>query len=315
MKKEFVRLYNFSDADFKQVVDNIIKSARRDITAFETRGIDTPTLDDLQIENDNFSNLETDEELTGSIAEATENKDTLRNNLEGTLTTIRSMAKAQWGIMDARYRSYSFGQLSLKPDNTLWRTAKRALRIATQQLSSLAAQGLTPTMLNNLQTLITNFDNAIDAKEDAENDREVATQTRIIAGNEIYKKLMRISNVGKDIWYSTNEAKYNDYLIQQYVRNRKEPIDTYKGFIAADETIAVDTLPENVSKIVVKKTTTDLLVGLSINGVAFNGEVFKILASKVKTISLKKFQSKGKIVLIKNESATIAGDYKIEGYS
>jgi hypothetical protein len=293
MKKEFVRLYNFSDADFKQVVDNIIKSARRDITAFETRGIDTITLDDLQIENDNFSDLETDEELTGSIAEATENKDTLRSNLEGTLTTIRSMAKAQWGIMDARYRSYSFGQISVKPDNILWRTAKRALRIATQQLSSLAAQGLTPTMLNNLQTLITNFDNAIDAKEDAENDREVATQTRIIAGNEIYKKLMRISNVGKDIWYSTNEAKYNDYLIQQYVRKRSEPIDTYKGTIASGTTLAVVTLPENVNKIVVRKTTTDLLVGLSIDGLAFNGEVFKILASKVKTISLKNFQSKG----------------------
>lgn len=314
MKKEFVRQYNFSDADLKQLVDSIISSARRDIAALETRGIDLPTLNDLQTENDHFADLPTDEELIGNIAIATEKKDTLRQKLEGIINTIRTMAKTEWGLLDARYRCYSFGQITQQPDNTLLRTAKRTLRTATGQLSSLATQGLTAAMLANLQTLIIDFDNAIDTKEDAEKDREVAAQTRILAGNAIYKKTLRISTAAKDIWYSTNAAKYKDYLIQRYVRNKPQPLNTYKGNIAANSTQAIAALAPNVQKIIIKNTTTDLLIGLSADELTFNGKVIAVPAAKRKSIAIKNFASTGNMVMIKNESDMLDSHYKMDWY-
>ena len=43
--------------------------------------------------------------------------------------------------------------------------------------------------------------------------RDITTEKRIKALNALYKMVAKYTGIGKDIFYETNEAKYNDYVI------------------------------------------------------------------------------------------------------
>ena len=43
--------------------------------------------------------------------------------------------------------------------------------------------------------------------------RDNAAKERVEKANELYALLTRYCEIGKSIWYETNEAKYNDYII------------------------------------------------------------------------------------------------------
>lgn len=45
-------------------------------------------------------------------------------------------------------------------------------------------------------------------------------------GNALYKAIVKICNTGKDIWYETNESKYNDYVIYNTPSGKPEPTGT-----------------------------------------------------------------------------------------
>jgi hypothetical protein len=50
-------------------------------------------------------------------------------------------------------------------------------------------------------------------------------------GNVLYAELVKLCNTGKDIFYSLNEAKYNDYVIYNTPTGKVEvlPTDTEQG--------------------------------------------------------------------------------------
>ncbi len=54
---------------------------------------------------------------------------------------------------------------------------------------------------------------AIDAQAKGISDRDVATEDRIEVLNTLYRILIKYAGIGQDIFYETDEAKYNDYVI------------------------------------------------------------------------------------------------------
>jgi len=213
MKKMLTRNYKFSDGFLKQKADDIIGSVQRDIAQFATRGVTAATITALQSSIVSFDNTQTDEELQGALSGATDAKNVLASNLKTAIRTVRTMAENKLGTSHALYRAYGFDGMDEMRDEELYRLGKRMVREATVQLSQLASEGLTTAMITSLNTLNTNFDNAIDAQEGAVKNRDIKTQERIEKGNAVYKEIVRLCNTGKDIFSTTDEAKYNDYVI------------------------------------------------------------------------------------------------------
>ena len=212
-KKPAVRDYKFSDGMLKQHSDDIATSVTRDQVQFTPRGITALDVTNYTTQSTDFGNLETDEELMGDVSIATEAKDAAAELLRLKVGTLRTMAENKWGEGSARYRTYKFKDMTRLPDEDLVRLGKRASRVGNKQLADLGSEGLTPLFLTQLDALVVDLDDKIDLQNDAEEDRDIATEDRIEAGNALYKVGVRFCNTGKNIWLNVDEAKYNDYVI------------------------------------------------------------------------------------------------------
>jgi len=74
-------------------------------------------------------------------------------------------------------------------------------------------QGLNQQELDALANSILLFSTSITHKNEAVQDRDIATAERIELGNEIYNEIRILYRYGRDAWRYDNEAKYNDYII------------------------------------------------------------------------------------------------------
>jgi hypothetical protein len=212
-KQMAVRDYGFSDGELKQYADEIISSIERDIVEFSERGVTTVRLNNLQQKLVNFDELPTDEILEGIKIDATQDKDTARNNAEIAARSIFVMAENKFGTDSGKYKQFGDAAISRQSDNQFYRTLKTIKTSADKFLLDLAEEGLTQEMIDNLAKLTAFFDKAIDDQNTAIKSRDIATEERIEAGNALYADLVKVCNTGKDIWYNKNEAKYNDYVI------------------------------------------------------------------------------------------------------
>jgi hypothetical protein len=96
-------------------------------------------------------------------------------------------------------------------------------------LDDLAEKGLTQQMLDDLETVIGEFDNALSMQEDAISSRDIATEERIEKANAIYAIVSKHCDTGKRIWVSSNQAKYNDYVIYDTPSGKPEEMTDAKA--------------------------------------------------------------------------------------
>ncbi len=206
------RDYNMGDSDLAQVGDNMVNLAARDATDLQTRGFNAARLTSLKNARDTFNNLPTDVELLADVSVAAQAKDAARDVLEGAIQSIRGMAENKWGPT-GYYKKFGFEGLTNLTDEKLIRCGRRVARVGTTLLSQLASEGLTAALLTTLNANVLSFDNALDAVDTAEETRDISTQDRIEAGNKLYAQIMQVANAGQNVYRTTNEAKFNDYIV------------------------------------------------------------------------------------------------------
>lgn len=221
--RENPRLYKVADASLKQLVDDLRDSIVRDTADFTTRGFDAAKLTAFEALIEAFNNTTTDEELRGQVTTAVELKDALATNIKQELSAIRSRVKNKYGEGTGKYNSFGFGELSLLNDDELYRTAKRVIRISTTLLEDLKSEGLTQAILDNVVTITTNFDLAIDKVGEANENRDLETQDRVEKGNKVYTEMVKLAGTGKSLYEFNNQAKYNDYVLIQTIADKEEP--------------------------------------------------------------------------------------------
>lgn len=216
MKKEAsVRLFKFSDGALKQYIDQAIVFATRDSTDFAQRGYSAARLTALQEQSDDFGNITSDEEMLALQMLRTETKDQKRDQLEEKLRIFGVMASNHFGAKSIQLRRFGDANFSRQTDNDLIRTARVCIKTTTEYAAELAAEGLTAAMLTDATALVQSFDEALDAQQLAISDREISKETRIETANALYNELVKLSNTGKSIFRTLNEAKYNDYIIYE----------------------------------------------------------------------------------------------------
>ncbi|WP_346984690.1 hypothetical protein [Chryseobacterium sp. POE27] len=159
---------------------------------------------------DNFPN---DEQLEAIKMNLTEKKDAARNALEKTMRSIFNRAENVFGLYSAKYKEFGDAGISQQSDAEIVRVAKIMSLTAEKYLTELSDEGLTSEKIATLIAQRNALDVAIDAQAQGVSDRDVAAEGRIEALNKLYQLLTKYTGIGKDIFYETNEAKYNDYII------------------------------------------------------------------------------------------------------
>jgi len=258
MKKEEPKTdFNFSYAALEQLGDKADDLMDRDATELADYGVDATYRTDLAAKTQALKEHPTDEELQGTVSEATEIKnaasDTLKVSIRGVMVRVKQVFK----VGSAKYKQFGTKGLDDMTVNELVRCGRRVSRMATKYLTELAPKGVTATMITDLDTLIGAMDDAIDDLDTANRDRNVATQERVDMANDLYANIVELFDFGKDHWYTRSEAKYNDYIIYNVAGGGATPPATViEGTVAANTTeVVVSELDEN-AEVTINNTGT-----------------------------------------------------------
>lgn len=185
----------------------------RDLTEFEKFGVTKNSLQALDAMITEFEAIPTDEELLGDQVIATQEKDAQAEKVKGILGSLMTRAENKFGRESGQYRKFGVWDISPLDGGKLIYTATRAIRVATGYLPELRSEGLTQAMLTDFDAQVKTLSTKLAVQEDAISDRDIASENRTEKANAIYKLLVKYCETGKRIWASTNEAKYNDYVI------------------------------------------------------------------------------------------------------
>lgn len=214
MKKNSIsREYIFPDAVLKQKADEFINLIDRDIAEFTDRGYTLAKKTEFTNARDAVDNFPSDEQLETIKIELTAQKDAARNALAKTMRTILNMAQNVYGLASAKYKEFGASDLARQSDAELVRNARIMTVTAEKYLTDLASEGLSADKITTLSTQRDTLDLAIDAQAKGISDRDVATEDRVETLNILYRLLIKYAGIGQDIFYETDEAKYNDYVI------------------------------------------------------------------------------------------------------
>lgn len=214
-RKELVRIYNFGDAHLITEANRVLDCINRDINEFTLRGWNpTEAQTWNQLTND-FDIMPTDDELEGIKMEKTATKDEKRNLVENHCRNIMNMVTKKYRNNPARIRRFGEQSFSQMTDEQLLRASKHVFRTATTFLTDLQSEGLTNAILDDFKQTYIDFDEAISDQKEAISDRDVATEERVEKGNALYEFIAAWASVGKTIFYTVSEAKYNDYVMYE----------------------------------------------------------------------------------------------------
>lgn len=221
-KLNVVRIYKHSDGTLVTKGLEKVAYMLRDKTQFEQYGITTNLMDDLKALIDSFSNRLTDVEALGDQTNVTANKDAKAEELRTAIRDVMARVVLVFPFGTPKYKKFGTDTLSEQSDPDLLLTAKRVVRVGTEFLPDLSANGLTTAMLTAITTLSDEFADLIVNMHIEIGNRDIEQEDRVEAGNAIYTTLVKYTNTGQSIWETSDVAKFNDYVLYNTISGEAE---------------------------------------------------------------------------------------------
>ena len=212
-KKAVIQNFKIRLGEFYTIMMTKLGFMKRDKAEFVKQGVSDEKIKETETMLADFSNIPTDDELIGAQMRTTAEKNKARDILRSDISQIIDRAASKYGTDTGYYRQFGIYGLSEIDGGELSSGARRVHRVGTNLLAELAEEGLTQQMLDTLKEDIDIYDKALAAQEDAIANREIAAEERIEKANAIYALMIKYCDKGRKIWVSTNQAKYNDYVI------------------------------------------------------------------------------------------------------
>jgi hypothetical protein len=215
MKDEPKRNYSFSDATLIDEANEKQSFIQRDAIDFASYNVNASDITEFDTLINAFEVLPPDNVLEAEITTATQVKDGLKDEVLTMCRAVLTRAKIVFGTSSGKYKEMNEPSISQMEDKLLLVTSRNIALKAGQYLSDLASAGLTQSIIDDLVAKNQEFEEAIVAKKDTVAARDTAASNRIRKGNEIYALLVKYCEIGKTIYYTVDEAKYNDYIIYE----------------------------------------------------------------------------------------------------
>jgi hypothetical protein len=213
MADEIKRDFALPYADLIGICDNIHSCMVRDAAELLEYGITNLMTVAFKTKTDEFLAFPTDSGLASDVTIAVDNKNTIASELKIMVRSFGTRAKLAFGDNKGKNDKFVLKDLSHATDRNLLVFCEMVGIEAATYLTEMATAGLTQSMIDDLVDKTNDFRNAMITQSDAVALRDDSSNARTKKANELYGLLTRYSDVGKAIWYETNEALYNDYLI------------------------------------------------------------------------------------------------------
>lgn len=223
MKKQKVnRKYNFPDADLYQMCMDAIRLAKRDMKQFKTYEYDGHRLKAFHARCKKFVDVPDDDELLGDQMVVTDKKFEASEKVRHAVRSIMTRVRMKFSNRTGRFRKFGTQKIGDMTDAQLLFCGRRVIRVARAQWPFLEDTGLNESHLKKLSDACQRFELAMNIQQDKVADRDIAVESRIDIGNILYEELIKVCDIGKDIWAESDRTKYDAYCI--YESNNEQKI-------------------------------------------------------------------------------------------
>ena len=195
--EEVRRDYNMTDNELTMFVSNLIQSMNRDSAEFIDYGVDAADISDFEALGNDMEVFPPDTYYHAEISIATETKENTREQLEIETRRIANRAIAKWGENSGHYKKFGVKGLSSMKDMTLLGTSRLVAITAEDYLAELADEGLTQQIIDDYVNIAQQFENDMNAINEAVDVRDSKTRERIILGNNLYSFVKKYCRFGK----------------------------------------------------------------------------------------------------------------------
>jgi hypothetical protein len=220
-KQSFNRMHNFSDAELYVLCMQSIRLAHRDIELFKQYGYSPDKLTGFATQCEKYKNLPDDDEMVGDQMLMTEKKNEAAEKLRHHIRSIMTRVEMKYSNKSGRYRKFGTSKLGDMSDPHLIFCGRRVARVARAQADFLADVGINENQILRLLEACSAFENAYNIQQDRVSDRDIAVESRVEQGNIIYKKMVEVCTIGKDVWVEKDMAKYDQYCIYESNNDQK----------------------------------------------------------------------------------------------
>lgn len=220
-KLTYKRQYRFTDAFLVRLAEDKLKLLQRDIDEFSLRGFNITQLNAILIAKQQFADFPIDRELDLLKQHTTTEKKIFRKLLEVNTRLIVSAAKRAFKDKP-EYAIFKSSPIARFDDETLVLYSNTLLLNARLHHSALAIEGLYASQLDDYGILINTFKEQTIAQLKAHYKRKYSTLLRIEKGNRLYNLIVQLCDLGKSIWQTKNDFKYNQYVLYKSKRRTEQ---------------------------------------------------------------------------------------------
>ena len=222
MKKQATqRLFNCPDAELYRWCVEAIRNAHRDLDLFQQYGYGPERLKAFKAMCDQFHALPDDDEMVGDQMIGTEKKNQAAEKLKTAIRSLMTRVAMKYHDRTGRYRKFGTAKLGDMSDPQLLFCGRRVARVARQQIDFLADVGVNENIIQRVLDACSEFETAMNIQQDKLHDRDIAVERRVEQGNKIYKELVVLCDIGKDIWVERDPVKYEQYCLYESNADQK----------------------------------------------------------------------------------------------
>ncbi len=207
-----------------------------------------------------------------------------------------------------RYRRARNNQLKMKE---LMEYAHSVANAAPYQ-PVLIAKGFQQTDIDNLLALANALESENASQEGAKINRSFVAQVRTVKYNTVYNFMQEL-NMASKVVYMDNYAKQQQYLLYNE-GSGLNVLAAYENTIAANGLTAAGPLVANTKKLrltLVSGENLEFGLSFAVNA-AFDGNTITLGAPEALTVNITDFATTATNIVVRNQSLTLAGSFKVE---
>ena len=217
--KKPVAAYPFPQVKLWQRCQELQVPIARDAKLLEALGISLAMQVKFAKDTEIFGEMDPDAVLVQEGATVTEAKSAEEVALITAIQTVMSRVGLKDDERTPAYKRFGAAHVSNLTEAALHLAGTMVVKQATKYLAEYTAQGLTQALIDDVEARNAAFVGGLSDSHEAGNTRAIATNARLLFGNDLYRQGVAIGAAGVAQWRFTDEAKTNEYVLDAAVHS------------------------------------------------------------------------------------------------
>lgn len=213
MDTPIVKKYAMSNAELMGYTLHLISYVKNDLSDFATFGVTEADIEALTEALNTFRDFPSDEAFTAMAMRARMNRDEARKEVLEKIKHIALRFVLAYKNEESPYSNLDMWELGRQTDDVLLARARKLGEVLPLYEEKLQYYGQTPAVTASYITTVKEFEDAIASFIEATADRSTGARNRIIAGNDLYDRVSRLTSIGKMLYQAKDKQQYQKYVI------------------------------------------------------------------------------------------------------